>query len=231
MQKKSIHSGHRNRIKERYLASGFQNFSLHEVLEMLLFYGIPRKDTNELAHRLINHFGSISAVFEASVDELKEFGVPENAAVLLRLIPEMGQAYLNDKSFSSRKRHNITKQKQMIRTAFLENNTESTLLILYNSKGIALFFGIVLEGPLSSSDNFTQKIIRIAVKYNAVSAVLAHNNLSGIAYPSENCIHDILRIKSEFAKVGVKLNDYYVVSDNVLFSMAHSIEFREIFFL
>ena len=62
----SIHAGHRQRLKERFLRDGLDNFEEHQVLELLLFYGIPQRDTNEIAHALIEKFGSLSRVLEAS---------------------------------------------------------------------------------------------------------------------------------------------------------------------
>ena len=67
----SIHDGHRQRMKERFLREGLDNFDELHVLELLLFYCIPRKDTNPIAHRLLDHFGSLTAVLEASPEELK----------------------------------------------------------------------------------------------------------------------------------------------------------------
>ena len=65
-----MHEGHRSKLKERYLLEGLDNFAQHNMLELLLFYAIPRRDVNELAHLLINTFGSISNVFDAPYEEL-----------------------------------------------------------------------------------------------------------------------------------------------------------------
>ena len=81
----SLHSGHRQRVRDRFLSDGLDSFNEHQVLEMLLFYCCPRKDTNELAHRLISEFGSLVRVLEAPVKELEK--VPEighNASIVLR---------------------------------------------------------------------------------------------------------------------------------------------------
>ena len=67
-----MHENHRERMRERYLKSGFDSFATHEILEMALYYAIPRGDTNEIAHQLMERFGSLKRMFEASVDELQE---------------------------------------------------------------------------------------------------------------------------------------------------------------
>ena len=93
-----MHEGHRKRLRENFLKNGLDNFQSHNVLEMLLFYTIPRSDTNETAHRLIDRFGSLSAVLEAPVEELmKVKGVGERTATFLHLIPEITRVYLKDK--------------------------------------------------------------------------------------------------------------------------------------
>ena len=94
-----IHDGHRQRMKERFLGHGLDNFNDINALELLLFYAAPRRDTNALAHALLDRFGSFSAVLEADEQELLAVpGVGENAVTLLRLIPAVSRRYLLDKS-------------------------------------------------------------------------------------------------------------------------------------
>ncbi|MGN1130860.1 MAG: hypothetical protein ACI4Q8_05855, partial [Ruminococcus sp.] len=97
MQDKNIHKGHRKRVKDNFLKNGLDNFEDHQILELLLFYALPQRDTNELAHRLISKFGSISAVFDAPVCELIKFGLSDNTVTLLKLIPDISRIYTVDK--------------------------------------------------------------------------------------------------------------------------------------
>lgn len=95
----NIHEGHRERMKQRFMEQGLDVFDDHQVLELLLFYSMPRKDTNPLAHQLLEHFGSLEAVFEAPTEELKKIsGIGDSAVTLLRLIPEVSRRYLIDKN-------------------------------------------------------------------------------------------------------------------------------------
>ena len=88
------HEGHRARMKARFLKEGFQNFADHEIMEFLLYYAMPRKDTNEIAHALIERFGSLSAVFDAPYEELMEIkGIKEHSATLIKLIPALARRY------------------------------------------------------------------------------------------------------------------------------------------
>ena len=84
----NVHAGHRQRMKEMFLKNGFEGFSEHQILEMVLFYSCPRIDTNEIAHNLIDRFGGLCGVFDASVDDLVAIGrISLNSAVLIKMIP------------------------------------------------------------------------------------------------------------------------------------------------
>ena len=99
MAAKNPHNGHRKRVKEEFLKNGLDNLPAHRVLEILLFYAIPQKDTNELAHRLEDRFGSLARVLDAPYEELLTVnGVGDNTAVLLRLISSMARRYYLDKA-------------------------------------------------------------------------------------------------------------------------------------
>jgi len=93
-EKMSIHDGHRQRMKSRFQKNGLSDFNEHEVLELLLFYCIPRRDTNEIAHNLIARFGSLAKVLDAPLNHLQEVeGMGENAANFLSLIRDFHLAF------------------------------------------------------------------------------------------------------------------------------------------
>lgn len=93
-----LHDGHRQRLLQRFLREGLDGFDEHNILELLLFYAIPRKDTNELAHRLMDDFGSLAGVLDASAQELQQVeGVGENTAGFLKLLPELTRVYYSQK--------------------------------------------------------------------------------------------------------------------------------------
>ena len=83
--------GHRDRVRERYLKTGLDVFQDYEALELLLFYAVPRKDTKPIAKNLIASFGGLPAVLDATVEELTEAGLSRNAAILLKLVPDMNR--------------------------------------------------------------------------------------------------------------------------------------------
>ena len=82
-----MHDGHRLRIRKKFILNGFDNFEDHEILELALFYAIPRKNTNVIAHELLDKFGTVDAVFDAPMNMLKEVeGIGESAAVFIKMI-------------------------------------------------------------------------------------------------------------------------------------------------
>ncbi len=96
--KKSEHSGHRERLRRRFIDNGLDGFEEHQALELYLFYAIPRRDTNPLAHRLLERYRNIGGVCDAPIDELeRDFGLSESAAALLKLLPEMSRLYNESK--------------------------------------------------------------------------------------------------------------------------------------
>ena len=91
MAMNDIHSGHRQRLRQRYINDGLDSFEDHQILELILFYSVARKDTNELAHRLLDKFGSLARVLDAKPEELEQVeGIGSNSAVLLSMMPGMG---------------------------------------------------------------------------------------------------------------------------------------------
>ena len=88
----NIHQGHREKMRQRFLKSGLEGFADHEALELLLYYAIPRQDTNPIAHRLMDRYGSLTAVLSAPAEDLKKVeGIGESAAVLLKVAGQIGR--------------------------------------------------------------------------------------------------------------------------------------------
>ena len=224
-----LHSGHRERVKEKYLRDGLDGFDDHQLLELLLFYAVPRKDTNELAHRLMNSFGSLSAVFDAPIDLLTECGLSKNAAVLIKLLPDTASRYLRDKHRDPTKTINASNAGERILPFFVATNEEKVLLLLMDAKGKEMFCGIINEGSISASEVNNRKVVQLAVKYNAEYAIIAHNHPSGFAVPSDTDIQITKAIRDTLCSIGVKLIDHFIIADMEYYSMLRDKELKEIF--
>lgn len=216
------HSGHRQRVKKKYLDNGLDNFEMHECLELLLFYAIPRKDTNLLAHQLLKKFGALSAILDAPVDALIESGLSENAAIMLKLIPDFTRLYINDKHNNKEKVFNFENIGPFMVDKFLGRENEAVVLLLLDNKGKEIYCGVIEKGSLTETAVPMKKIIDYSMRYNAFSAIIAHNHPSGMAVPSRSDIIATDKLYEALDLVGIRLLDHIIVADNDYISLAES---------
>lgn len=232
MPKENIHEGHRERVKKKFLEHGFsESTPEHEVLEMILFYGISRKDTNELAHNLIDRFGSLFEVLGAPVSELtKVKGVSEHTAILLNLFYDVIELYVKGDPNKKTILHTSDEAGQYLlkRYDFFGNDEVFTMLGL-NRLGEMKSFDIVEKGDIASVGVSIRKILEIIMKTNATTVIIAHNHPSGIALPSDADIKITAAIKNALATIGVRLTDHIIIADGDFVSLAQSERFRELF--
>lgn len=224
----SIHDGHRQRLKERFITQGLDQFTDIQTLELLLFYCIPRQDTNELAHRLLDRFGSFSQVLEAEIEDLvKVKGIGENTAVFLKLLPAAGRYYqverarMNDKPLLT-----IEACGEYLKPHFSGRCNEMVYLLCLDAKGKVICCRLVGEGGINSTGVPIRKIVEIALSVKATSVVLAHNHPSGIAIASHEDVATTQRIALALQAVDVVLADHLIVADDDFTSMVQSGYYR-----
>ncbi len=222
MANENVHSGHRSRVRKKFLDNGIDSFETHEVLELLLFYAVPMKNTSVLAHKLLDAFGSISAVFDAPFDALISVGLTESQAVMLKLIPDITRLYIDDKHNNSSKIVDYDKVGEKIVTKFIGRENENVLLMLVDAKGKEIFCGIVSKGSLNDATFPIRRIVDFALRYNAKSAIIAHNHPSGLALPSRDDVEATVNLKNALELIGVRLLDHFIVADNDCVSLAQS---------
>ena len=219
-KKANVHSGHRKRVREKFLRDGIDSFEEHQVLEFLLFYAIPYKDTNELAHRLLDRYRSLAGVCEAPIDELmREFGLTETAAVLLKLVPDLSRRYI-DSRFSVGTEIELETMGDVMKPKFIGRIEEVVVLALGNARGKLIFLDVVAKGSLNSTDVPIRRIVDIAIRHNAKSAFIAHNHPGGSLLPSGDDLDATRLIANTLASVGVKLIDHFIFADEHYVSLA-----------
>ncbi len=224
-----VHEGHRQRIKQKFMSDP-DGFAQHELLELLLFYAIPRRDTNEVAHRLMDAFGSFSAVCDAPLESLANVeGIGSNAALLIKMIPHYCRRYLDDKVDDSRKIVTTEDAGSILLSKYIGRINETVILMLMDSKGKLLFCGVVNEGTVNAADIYIRKVVELAMRYNASKAILAHNHPSGVALPSRDDLRSTVAVREALALVGVRLIDHIIVADLDYVSIADSNLGDEIF--
>lgn len=219
----SIHDGHRQRLKERFLRGGLDNFTDVQVLELALFYCIPRKDTNPIAHALLDHFGSLSQVLEASVEELQKVpGIGENTAIFLSMLTQVGRYYLVDRSQREVILPTIDKCGAYLVPHFFGRSVETVFLLCLDAKCKVLCCREIGQGSVNSAGISIRKIVEVALGANATTVVLAHNHPSGLALPSAEDIQTTRRVAAALRAVEVHLADHIVVADGDYVSMVQS---------
>ena len=219
----SIHDGHRQRLKQRFLEEGLDGFTQIQALELLLFYCIPRKDTNPIAHALIERFGSFSQVLEAPVAELcKVPGVSRNTALFLQLNREVGRFYLVDRMQKNTVLTTLDACAAYMVPRFYGRSVETVYLLCLDAKCKVLCCKEVGEGSVNSAGISVRKIVETALHANATSVVLAHNHPSGLALPSEEDLQTTRRIAAGLQAVEIQLVDHIIVADDDYVSMAQS---------
>ncbi len=213
------HEGHRSRMRERFLHTRFDGFDEHQILEMILYYVYPRTDTNPLAHRLLKAFGSISAVLDAPVDALVEAGLTKNAAAFIVMLPDISRVYLSDRNSNPSKIIDFERLGEFFTYKYIGRDEETMILLLADAKGKELYCGVVSKGSFRASDAPVRKIVDLAMRYNAATAVVAHNHPSGVALPSKSDIEATRDIFQALNLVGVLLVDHIIVSDDDFVSL------------
>lgn len=219
----NVHEGHRERKRNQFLRCGAESFADHELLELLLYYAIPQRDTNPIAHDLMKRFGSLQAVLAASADELMEVPyIKERAAVLIRLSSAMYQrALLSDEGqeviLDSRARIG-----DFFRKIFLAHATEAMYQLCLDAKGKKRGLYKLGEGDMGSVGLNIRQIMENTLRSKAVLVVLAHNHPSGVALPSHEDRVATRMVREALETMGVRLVDHVIVADNDYVSMAES---------
>ena len=223
------HDGHRKRLKARFVKSGLDDFEPHNVLELLLFYSVPRKDTNPLAHRLISHFGSLSGVFDAKPEDLmKVEGITENTAVLISMLPQIARRYLEDKAEAVNVISGFSDIGDYLLPKFIGRTVETVMLASLDNKNKIVSCNIIAEGETDKANLSKRRVMEEAIKVGATRVVLAHNHPRGFAMPSTEDIHLTEEIYSLLHSVGIELVDHIILAEDDFVSLAASgIDFRK----
>ena len=223
MPNTTIHKGHRERLKQRFLEVGLDNFTDIQVLELLLFYAIPQRDTNPIAHALLNHFGSLSGVLDADVAELKKVpGISDHSATLLALVTELCRYYQVDSAQRVEILTTLDACGAYLVPRFFGRTRETVFLLCLDAKCKVLCCKEVGEGSVNSASISVRKIVETALAANATTVILAHNHPSGVAVPSGEDAQTTRRIAAALSAVEVHLADHIIVADGDYVSMVQS---------
>ena len=219
----SIHDGHRERLLERFRQEGLDGFTEIQALELLLFFSRPRIDTNPLAHGLLEKFGSLDRVLDASMDQLTQVkGIKEHSASLILLIKEMSRYYEITKARQEKVLPTIDECGDYLKAFFKGRMNETVFLLCLDAKMKVLSCREVGEGSVNYASVPIRRVVEMALKAGASSVVLSHNHPSGIALPSGEDIQTTRKVATALSAVEITLVDHIVVADDDYVSMVQS---------
>lgn len=217
----SVHDGHRERLREQYVKHGLESFNDLNTLELLLFYAIPRRDTNELAHALLEHFGSLEGVFDASVQQLEDVpGIGKNAAVLITLVPKIARRYEIDKTRDLTVIQNAKMAARYFIPRLGTEKVEKAIMICLDAQKRVIADIELNSGVVDAVELNVRKVVETAIKYRASSVILAHNHPSGNPIPSREDTYLTKRTLSALDLLGISLDDHIIVAGKEFASMA-----------
>jgi DNA repair protein RadC len=193
------HGGHRDRVKNKYLSIGIDNLYNHEILELLLFYAIPRKDTNEIAHRILEKYNTIS-------------GVGKNAATLIALAGDILRVVQKDKLKGKPLLDTTEKAGEFIKNLFCGYNHEVFYAVFLNTRSKVTAYEKICEGTINELPVYPRNIVQAALRNNAYAVILAHNHPGGILSPSGADVDSTRVITKALNSIDIKLRDHIIIA-------------------
>ena len=210
-------------MRLRYRRSGLDAFAEHEALELLLYYAIPRQDTNPIAHRLMERYGSLSAALTAPVEDLMQVeGIGESAAILLHLVPEIWKKARLEEVGRETVLNSSERAGAYLLERFADEKNEVIYQLCLDRKGKLLACKRLTEGGVASADLNIRQLVANALFTSASAVILSHNHPSGVALPSQDDYRTTDRAKEALATIGVTLADHIIVADGDFVSLADS---------
>lgn len=229
----SLHKNHRKRLRKELIEQSFDdNISDHKVMEALLFYGVPQKDTNNMAHELINKFGSIHGILEANPNDLFQVkGMTERAVTLIKLILPLSRRYHIDKYKGRYKFNSVDEIGDYIKKKHYGYREEVFMVTTFTGEGAKISTDIINKGDMTSVAMSIKSIVQCVLKHNAPYAVISHNHVGGTALPSREDLEMTRTLNHTLHQMNVRLLDHIIVAADDYVSLAQSKEYRSIFII
>lgn len=219
--KENLHKGHRQRMRERFLAQGGEGFADHEILELLLFSCIPMRDTNELAHKLIEEFGSLPMLVEAEPqDVIRRCGISEATAVFISAQNALIKCCLKQKWEKRTFFDSSQKAGEFAISLLTQMNYERFYIICLDNQHRFIKAVAVAEGTIQGAVVYPRLVVEAALRHQASSIILTHNHPGGSLKPSLNDITTTEKIVKAMNLIDINVVDHIIVADNQYFSFA-----------
>ena len=211
---KDLHKDHRFRMRDKYLKNGFDGFPDHEKLEFLLFFAIPRVNTNPIAHLLLKKFGTFAGVLDAPESELlKVDGIGENSVMFLKLLPQVASYYINSSRDKEKRFDKFKDICDFLVSKYIGVTDEQIYLICLDDKNNILYDGVVQTGSVNNVEIDTRRIVEIALSNKTSNVIIAHNHPTGVCKPSFNDIRSTARLESILKELSINLIAHVLVAE------------------
>ena len=222
--------GHRQRLKKQFENDFGESMPDYQLLELLLFYAIPRIDTKPLAYALLNRFGTLENVFNAEREALLEVdGIGENSVTLIKLFESLNLRIHENRNTGKTKINSGDEAKKFASNILKEHRNEAVLLITLKTDGEILGWHIVSKGLPSFATIDQREIVKHAINDNAVNIIIAHNHPSGNTEPSAEDMSFTLQLISMLRNVKVNVLDHVIVGRDNAVCMTEFSKYRKFF--
>jgi DNA repair protein RadC len=214
-----LYSGHRHRLRERFITSGFGSLADYEILELLLFLAKPRGDVKPLAKKLIANFGSLQRIFSASEENLSEIeGVGKSIISSLKLVKESAARMLKEEIKKTTIIQSWSALIEYLKVSMAYIKTEQFRVLFLNKKNMLIADELQEVGTVDQTPVYPREIVKRALFHEATAIILVHNHPSGNSNPSNADIQMTKKIISALSSVGVDVHDHIIICDKDFYS-------------
>lgn len=222
---KAVHTGHRKRLKKKFLDLGGDVFNEHELLELLLFYSIPRRNTNEIAHQLMERFGSINRMVEASPDELKLVsGVGDDSAALLKLVLMLAKRYANEDRKAVKRLNSIEAIVDYANYHTIGAVRELVYAVYMDENLNVIDTNLIASGTVNEVRPMIRTILELCILKRSTAVLIFHNHPNGGVEPSRDDILFTKLIERELKMIGADLVEHIIVDGKDYFALRNHIK-------
>jgi len=209
----NIHKGHRERVRDRFMEEGLDSFKDHEVLELLLFYCVRQKDTNELAHRMLKEYGTLHDLLEAHPRDIaRRCGVSINTATLISLCVPLARRYMKRKWGNRPVLNSSSRAGEYALSLFAGRVYEAFFAICLDSQNRVNHAALVHEGTINEAPVYPRIIVETALRHKANSVILAHNHPRKPLKPSVADIEVTKKIYSALLPISIRVVDHIIIA-------------------
>lgn len=212
-------SGHRQRLRDKFVSSGVEGFHDYELIELLLTFAIPRRDVKPIAKALLKRFKSYKGVMDASIDDLKDVsGMGDNSAALINLIKASSTYYLQENIINKDFVKSPEEVISYLKVALSGEKKEKFMALFLSAKNEVLGLEVLHEGTIDQTKVYPRKAIEEAFKHNARSIIFVHNHPSGDPTPSQADKMITKNLEVAARAVDIKVHDHIIIGRNSHFS-------------